>query len=821
MPTRAQDDDLVVKLVESALSRPPAEREAFLRLACEEDWELLREVWRYVQADERMQGFLLEPLINLTAPEHPFEPGQLLDNRFRIVREIAQGGMGVVYEAFDIKLDRRVALKCAKSGFQKRLPPEVRHASEISHPNVCKIFEIYTTATPYGEIDFFTMEFLEGKTLAERLQGGPPLREGEAQPVAQQLCAALAEAHHHRVIHGDLKANNVMLTEDPDGGSRAVIMDFGLARRPSSSEPGAVATGVGGAFDYMAPELLRGELPSVASDIYALGVILHELAYGNRPMDALELGRKGSSPRQSHHGWAPMIERCLDPDPASRFASAGEVAAALAARPSRRWLLAKTAAGVVSMAIAGALVYPRWFPKQDISSVAVLPFVHGTNTPESEFLADDLSEGLLNVLAQLPDLTVIARSSSSHFGNSKLGTVEIARQLKVRALVTGRVAQLDQSLRINVELVDGASGKQVWGKNYDGEVNNLGRLREAISRDIARQIRSNLTRDETSKLVSHGTGAKPEAYELLLRGRYQMRLYAPESTRKAISLFEQAVVVDPQYALAHAELANVYRRLGSAGVLNPQESLPLAEASARRALGLAKDLAEAHAVLADIKKDQWDWKAAEPEYRLALKLSPNLKSAREGLAIGLSVMGRHDEAIAETMRLRDLDPVGSSAVDLAATYYNVRRFDDALATLRLATDLDPASPSPWAWIGIVRGARGEFKLALEAIDKAVRLGDSSAATQCYYIFGLARTGSTALARRILAGLEKPGAMVPPSSLAIAYTGLRDRERAFQLLERGVAARDPLMQYIGVEAHFDELRNDERFKKLADKIGIPR
>ena len=812
MPTRAQDDDVVMNLVDSALGRPPDERDAFLRQACGEDGELFGQVWRYVQADERMQGFLLEPLINLMAPERPFEAGQILDGRFRIVREIAQGGMGVVYEAWDLKLDRRVALKCAKSGFHKRLPPEVRHASEISHPNVSKIFEIYTTVTPYGEVDFFTMEFLEGQTLSDRLQDGPPLLSYEAQVVAQQLCAALSEAHRHRVIHGDFKANNVMLAEDIDGSVRAVVMDFGLARRSASGEPVLASTGVGGAFDYMAPELLEGKSPSVATDVYALGMVLHELAYGCRP---------GNSPRHQHrHRWAPAIERCLDPDPARRFASTCEVAAALAPSPSRRWLLAKVAAGVTGVA-AAALIYPRWFPKQDISSLAVLPFANSGNTPESKYLADELSEGLLNILAQVPDLTVIARSSSDHFAGSKLGTTQIARQLNVRAVVTGHVAQLAQTVRASVELVDGVSGQQLWGNQYSGEVQNLGRLQELISRDIARQIRSSLTRGDTSKLVAAGAGVKPEAYELLLRGRYQVRLYDPDATRRAISFFEQAIVIDPQYALAHAELANVYRRLGSAGVLNPRESLPKAEAAARRALGLASDLAEAHSVLADIKKDQWDWKAAEPEYRLALKLSPNLVTARQGLAIGLSVMGRHDEAIAETMRLRNLDPIGSSAVDLAATYYNVRRFDDALDTLRIATDLDPSSPSPWAWIGIVRGARGEFKLAMEAIDKAVRLGDSSEATQCYYIFGLARTGSTALARRILASLEKPGAAVPPSSLAIAYTGLRDRERAFQLLERGVADRDPLMQYIGVETHFDELRNDERFKRLADKIGIPR
>src|ERR1039458_5121734 len=207
MPDQAQDDDLVMSLVEMALARPPDDREAYLQSACAGNSGLFGQVWNYVESEQRMKGFLSDPLFPRALFEHPFEAGELLDGRFRIVREVAQGGMGVVYEAVDEKLERRIALKCAKIGFRKRLPPEVRNASEISHPNVCKIFEIHTASTQQGEIDFLTMEFLDGATLAERLSGGP-LPPEEARTIALQLCAGLAEAHRNRVIHGDLKSNN-------------------------------------------------------------------------------------------------------------------------------------------------------------------------------------------------------------------------------------------------------------------------------------------------------------------------------------------------------------------------------------------------------------------------------------------------------------------------------------------------------------------------------------------------------------------------------------------------------------------------------------
>src|SRR5580700_6047492 len=224
-----QDDELIIGLVEQALAQPVSEREAYLESACAGNSELLEQARNYVRWEERMNGFLLEPIYRPGEFEHPFEPGQLLDDRFRIVRELARGGMGIVYEAMDEKLDRRIAIKCAKAGFRKRLPPEVRNAREISHPNVCKIFEIHTADTHLGPVDFITMEFLEGETLAERLRRGR-LPEPEARAIALQLCIGLAEAHRNRVVHGDLKSNNVILAPGTDGGVRAVITDFGLAR---------------------------------------------------------------------------------------------------------------------------------------------------------------------------------------------------------------------------------------------------------------------------------------------------------------------------------------------------------------------------------------------------------------------------------------------------------------------------------------------------------------------------------------------------------------------------------------------------------------
>ena len=322
-----------------------------------------------------MAGFLREPLCAPLPIEHPFEPDDLLLSRFRIIREVAHGGMGVVYEAYDERLERRIAIKCAKSGYNRRLPPEVRHAREVAHPNVCKIFEIHTAYTVRGEVDFVTMEFLDGETLGERLKRGM-VPESEARSIALQLCRGLAEAHRNRVVHGDLKSNNVILARDAEGTVRAVITDFGLARYQGTVLQSAQSGVAGGTPDYMAPELRKGEKATVASDIYALGVMLYELASGRRPFDgglSLEeqLVRK---PAPVNAAWDGVLGRCLDGEPGRRFRSAGDVALAIEGPLRRRQRLLTAAAAIVLCAMAAGIAYFQATRPEKQVTLAVLPF---------------------------------------------------------------------------------------------------------------------------------------------------------------------------------------------------------------------------------------------------------------------------------------------------------------------------------------------------------------------------------------------------------------------------------------------------------------
>jgi len=522
--------------------------------------------------------------------------------------------------------------------------------------------------------------------------------------------------------------------------------------------------------------------------------------------------------------WEAVVRRCLEPAPEDRFRSVEEVMEQLLPSMTRRKWIAVPAA--IAVALAALLLTlkgpaPRPLDRASIDSIAVIPLSAGSEAPEKQYLADGVGEGLIDALARLPDLKVIARTSSYQFRGEKIDVLRAARMLGVRGLVLFRITESEERIRITVELVDGQDGTRIWGSRYSPRQFELAGAQADISREIAERVRSELTLADQMRLARGGK-VNAEAFALLLRGRYELKLYTPESRRKAVSYFEQALAVDPGFALANAELAAAYRLLSASAILNAAEMLPKAEAAAQRALAADEDLAEAHVALANIKRDQWDWQAAERGYQRAVQLNPNLAAAHQGFAICLSVTSRHQAAIREAQRARELDPIALPAfIDTAAVYYNGRRFDEALDTLRQAANMDPSAPAPWTWMGIVNGGRGRPAEAAKAYEKAVSLGDRTAATQAYYVYSLAQSGRRRQALEILDRVLQSTEFVPAPSLAIAYAGLGHPERALQLLESSYAARDPLLQYVNVEAHFDSIRNDRRFLKLTAGIGFPK
>jgi serine/threonine-protein kinase len=836
MRAESERDERLMTLVAAALEQASEMRDSFLRSACGDDLDLYTEVSDYVLWDEKMSGFLCDPVIELfDFLDRPFEPGELIADRFRVLNEVGRGGMGVVYEAHDEKLDRCVALKAALGGHDNRLPPEVRAAREVSHFNVCKVYELHSTSTDLGEVEFLVMEYIEGETLSAHVRKVGPLSTGTARDIAAQICAGLAQAHRQGVIHGDLKCGNIILSEAPGGGTRAVITDFGLAAMNLPGKGDGVSQ-FGGSLDYMAPELFSGERPSAVSDVYALGVILYEMLTGRVPapvkepllsQDARTLTLSPSfrrwpvrpQCRKLPRPWGGIVARCLDPDPAGRFQNVEEIATRLEPPPSRRHFL--TAGGVLAVASgAGAALYLRTVRRTEIPSIAVIPLAKASDTPESAYLSDGLSEGLINTLARLPNLKVIARSSSFQFKREGIQVREVAAALGVQALVTTRVVEHAGRLRITAELVNGADGMLLWGAQYSPGIAGLADVQAEICREIAEQIPSKLSSSDRLKLADQSK-VNPQAYELFLRGRYQVRLHTPESSQKVVGYYQQALAVDPGFAQANAELAYTYRMLSGLAVLSPSEMIPKAEAAALRALAVDEGLAEAHAALADIRKDQWNWAAAEHEYRRAIELSPNLSVAHDGFAIYLSVVGRHDGALAEIKRTRELDPIGIIvAIDVGAVCYNARRYGEALEALKRAVSLDPTAPTAWTWMGIVYAGSGEFAKAIEAYEKAVRWGDNTASTQCLYAYSLARSGRRREALQILDRMRRSDAFVPLTALAFIYCGLNQPEAAMQVLEAAYASREPLLQYMKVEPHYDVLRMNRRFQQLAARIGLP-
>lgn len=769
--------------------------------------------------------------------------------------------MGDVYRARDTRLDRHVAVKVLPergahdAEARMRFEREAKAVAALSHSNILAIHD-------YGTADgaaYSVTELLEGQTLRHRITEGPvPWRK--AVEIGAAIADGLAAAHAKGIIHRDLKPENIFLT----GDGRVKILDFGIAQlnappREEDVDPALAVTAplktdphaVIGTAGYMAPEQLRGERVDATTDIFSLGALLYEMVVG-RPafirhtvIDSLSAILTDTpdvftmSDRLIPYELARVIQRCLEKNRSERFQSARDLAFALRAigtsgmisfeAPSDRRRRKIAIAAVIALAVLTTAGYLLWSrrtpvsparkaftssPRAEARSLAILPFVNATGDADAEYLSDGLTETLINTLAQVPGLRVMSRTSVFHYKGRPANPVSVGDELRVSAVVVGRVEEVGDRLVISAELIDTADNTLLWGNRYQAPRSDLFAVQQSIASELTRMLRLRLTGREQQLFAKRYT-TDPRAYELYLKGRFQWNKRDAEGLYKAIELFNQAIEIDPQYALAYAGLADSYNLLDIWAGLPTRETFPRAKAAAEKALAIDDELAEAHTSRAyAIHTYEWDWELAEREYRRAIELNPNYATARQWYAEFLAAQGRFEEAEQQGLKALELDPM--SPIINAVVSWNrtmARRHDAAIEQGVRTTQLFPRFMPGHAYAGIAyleagraAEALGPLTLAREELDIPV------------FVTWLARAhlaaGDRQEALELLAGLRRSQQYLPPYYMAALYAQLGDRDRAFAELERARKDRTGALVWVKVDPALDPLRTDPRFARYA-------
>ena len=791
---------------------------------------------------------------------------------YRVLAPLGAGGMGEVYLAEDARLGRRVALKILPAAFTQdptrsaRFEQEARAASALNHPNIITVFDIGQHCGRH----FIAFEYVAGVTLRERLNG-QALALKEAVEIACQTAAALQAAHAAGITHRDIKPENLMLR--PDGYVK--VLDFGLAKLTekteakldleaatkvkADTEPGLVM----GTVRYMSPEQARGQKVDARSDIFSLGVVLYEMLAGRVPFDgatasdviaAILRTRPEPLLRLAPHVPAELaacVTKALRKDRDKRYQAIKElggelrqvktqleIEAALAQQNSGKSATRSSTGTSFSEAVTVALPSdavksaarrPRKTktvkaPKtpHTIDSLAILPLTNVNNDSQMEYLSDGITESIINSLAQLPKLRVVPASAVQRYKGGALDPQQTGQELNVHAVLTGRVQQVANSLIVKTALIDVANHAQLWGEEYRRPLTDIFALQDEISREISAKLRLRLTGEEQQRLVKRYTD-NTAAYHLYLKGRYYNSKRTPEWIRKGVEHFQQAIDLDPNYALAYAGLADSYGFLASAtGGQPPREVYPVAKAAALKALELDDTLGEAHCSLGFFHLlFDWDFAAAERQYKRALELSPNYANAHDGYGFYLKATAQHEGALRECELAHQLDPLSLfTTLSIGWAHYFARRYADGLAQGRKALELDPNFGFAYAHAGLCYAQLQRYDEAVAAARQAVKLAGGSPNFLAYLGYALGRAGQAREARQLLAQLERLGQRQYVSAYfpAMIYLGLGNRHEALTWLERACEERSGFLAFIGVEPMLDAVRDEARFARVAAQVG---
>jgi eukaryotic-like serine/threonine-protein kinase len=706
MSAEENNDDLVMSLVESALQRSPEELEPYLQSVCGGNQELYQDVRKRVEWEQRMGGFLRDPLIPSEILNPRLEPGTRLADRFLIVREVGSGGMGVVYEAVDEKLNRRIAVKCAKAGFWTRLPPEARSAREVSHYNVCKVHDVHTAPTPWGDLEFLTMELIEGETLTETLKRSGPLPAAEAHEIARQICAGLAQAHLQGVIHGDLKSSNILLAKTTEGTPRAVITDFGLAKMMIEGGPHAMSER-GGTSDYMAPELFKGERASVATDIYALGVLLHVILTGNSPA-RVPTAADRRDVRDLPSPWQRVVVRCLEPRPEDRFQTVEAVWRALEGRrPFARWLIA--AIVIVTVALGVTLWRSRDKPLPPIR-LAVLPFsIAGAPVASADGIANDVANRLSGLRR---NLAVISPREATR---NQIRTIDDAnRILNPTHVLETRLENNGTLILASAALIDTATGRTIRDLKGEYAFGDAQVLTKALIAIVTRalDLHSNIPKE----LVS--AAAYPDYIQGIALSQRDRR-----SADEAITFFDKALAIDalsalPYAARAEAELDKYLNSYGN-------QWLDRAKQTIAKAKSLNADAVPVLLASGSVNQAQGFYEQAVQDFARAAEIEENNAETLRRLAAVYDRMSRPEEAISSYRKAIAVQPGSYRAYsDFAIFYYRRGRYREAEDLMGRVIELAPNLDSGHGNLGVFLMDDGHYPAAEKEMLQALHLRES-------------------------------------------------------------------------------------------------
>ena len=759
--------------------------------------------------------------------------------------------MGVVYQARDLQLGRLVAIKVLiptagdSPDRRARFLQEARAASSLNHPNIITIHDI--VSIPAG--DCIVMELVKGQTLGDMIGAGK-VPAVDCLRLAMQMADALAAAHNIGIVHRDLKPANVMVT--PEG--LAKVLDFGLAKLADSqgalgfeesdatmsihlnTRPRTAEGAIIGTVAYMSPEQAEGKKIDPRSDIFSFGSVFYEMLTGDRafrgnsgletlaavlrdtPRDLSASGTEAPPEVQE------ILRRCLRKDPDQRYQSMTDVKLAL----EQIYLAARFSGN----AMIGSGVWKRPAAARAIPSIAVLPFLNLSSDKENEYFSDGLAEEIINALTRIDNLRVTARTSAFAFRGTKQDVRQIGETLSVGSVLEGSVRKSGNRVRISVQLIGVAEGNNLWSERFDREMTDVFEIQDEISQAIVAKLKVRLASQTGSGSDLTQPLAPPvkrytenlEAYNVYLKGRYELYKMTREGLDSAKRLFEEAIRLDPNYALAHDGLAYCWYSEGFLGFVAPKEAMPRAKVSVRRAIELDESVAEAHATLGVILAlYDWDWAGAERELMRSIELNGSSPASRDAYAFFyLRPVGRVEEAIAEVQNALALDPLSILfRVHLAFLYYLQHQYEGSIAQFRKVLEMNPQYYLAHAMMGPVYTQTCDFDEALACYARAREADADSKFVDSLEAMTLAVAGKRAASHAMLDSIVRRAAndYISPVSIAYVCTALGDRDAAFENLNRAVFDRDPNIVGLKSNPIFEGLREDERYRALLRKMQL--